>query len=119
MGKMKLGFFYWPCGHHIAAWRHPHGTPDCGVNLPHNSAESVPLQYRVPAYRMNVQVALTNKVPVTPVPAIEEITVAVTVWMAMYPAVLAEVPVTRVNPWWPIESCVAMSVWYADILKSV
>ena len=32
---MKLGFFYWPCGHHIAAWRHPQGTPDCGSNLPH------------------------------------------------------------------------------------
>jgi FMN-dependent oxidoreductase (nitrilotriacetate monooxygenase family) len=32
---MKLGFFYWPCGHHIAAWRHPRGTPDCGTNLPH------------------------------------------------------------------------------------
>ena len=32
---IKLGFFYWPCGHHIAAWRHPKGTPDCGANLPH------------------------------------------------------------------------------------
>ena len=32
---MKLGFFYWPCGHHIAAWRHPQGTPDCGSNLQH------------------------------------------------------------------------------------
>src|SRR2546430_5961594 len=38
-----------------------------GVNLPHNSAETVPLQYDVPAYAMNVRVALTNKVPVTPV----------------------------------------------------
>lgn len=35
---MKLGFFYWPCGHHIAAWRHPRGTPDCGANLPHQIA---------------------------------------------------------------------------------
>lgn len=33
MGPMKLGFFYWPCGHHIAAWRHPQGTPDSGANL--------------------------------------------------------------------------------------
>ncbi len=31
---MKLGFFYWPCEHHIAAWRHPQGTPDSGANLP-------------------------------------------------------------------------------------
>jgi FMN-dependent oxidoreductase (nitrilotriacetate monooxygenase family) len=30
---MKLGFFYWPCGHHIAAWRHPRGTPDSGSDL--------------------------------------------------------------------------------------
>jgi FMN-dependent oxidoreductase (nitrilotriacetate monooxygenase family) len=30
---MRLGFFYWPCGHHIAAWRHPRGTPDSGANL--------------------------------------------------------------------------------------
>jgi len=32
---MKLGMFYWPTGHHIAAWRHPDATPDSGVNLPH------------------------------------------------------------------------------------
>jgi FMN-dependent oxidoreductase (nitrilotriacetate monooxygenase family) len=32
---MKLGMFYWPCGHHIAAWRHPRGVADSGENLPH------------------------------------------------------------------------------------
>ncbi len=32
---IKLGFFYWPCGHHLAAWRHPQGTPDCGTNVAH------------------------------------------------------------------------------------
>ncbi|HEV8517611.1 MAG TPA: xanthine dehydrogenase family protein molybdopterin-binding subunit [Burkholderiales bacterium] len=47
---------------------HDHGAYTArGVNLPHNSAETLPLQYEVPAYRMNVRVALTNKVPVTPV----------------------------------------------------
>jgi aerobic carbon-monoxide dehydrogenase large subunit len=47
---------------------HDHGAWTArGVNLPHNSAETVPLQYEVPAYSMSVKVALTNKVPVTPV----------------------------------------------------
>ena len=47
---------------------HDHGAYTArGVNLAHNAAETVTLQYAVPAYRMNVQVALTNKVPVTPV----------------------------------------------------
>ncbi len=32
---MKLGMFYWPTGHHIAAWRHAEAVPDCGVNLAH------------------------------------------------------------------------------------
>ena len=32
---MKLGMFYWPCGHHIAAWRHPDGVPDSGSNINH------------------------------------------------------------------------------------
>lgn len=32
---MKLGMFYWPCGHHIAGWRHPDGRPDCGSNIEH------------------------------------------------------------------------------------
>lgn len=47
---------------------HDHGAYTArGVNLPHNSAETVTLQYEVPAYRMHIKVALTNKVPVTPV----------------------------------------------------
>ena len=32
---MNLGMFYWPCGHHLAAWRHPGGVADSGANLPH------------------------------------------------------------------------------------
>lgn len=47
---------------------HDHGAYTArGINLPQNSAETVTLQYQVPAYRMNIKVALTNKVPVTPV----------------------------------------------------
>jgi carbon-monoxide dehydrogenase large subunit len=47
---------------------HDHGAYTArGINLPHNSAETVTLQYGVPAYRMKIEVALTNKVPVTPV----------------------------------------------------
>ena len=47
---------------------HDHGAFTArGVNLPYNSAESVGLAYDVPAYRMNIRLALTNKVPVTPV----------------------------------------------------
>ncbi len=33
--EMKLGMFYWPCGHHIAAWRHPDSVPNSGSNMPH------------------------------------------------------------------------------------
>src|SRR3569832_1597322 len=33
--KMKLGLFIRPCGHHIAAWRHPLTQADAGVNFPH------------------------------------------------------------------------------------
>jgi FMN-dependent oxidoreductase (nitrilotriacetate monooxygenase family) len=33
--QLRLGMFYWPCGHHIAAWRHPSAVPDSGSNLPH------------------------------------------------------------------------------------
>jgi FMN-dependent oxidoreductase (nitrilotriacetate monooxygenase family) len=32
---LKLGLFLRPCGHHIAAWRHPQGTPDAGLNHRH------------------------------------------------------------------------------------
>ena len=47
---------------------HDHGAYTArGINLAHNSAENVPLGYEVPNYAMNVKVALTNKVPVTPV----------------------------------------------------
>ncbi len=33
--QMKLGMFYWPGGHHIAAWRHPRSVVDCGANIRH------------------------------------------------------------------------------------
>ena len=47
---------------------HDHGAYTArGVNLGHNSAETVTLPYEVPAYRMTCRLALTNKVPVTPV----------------------------------------------------
>lgn len=32
---MKLGAFLYPCGHHLAAWRHPHSVPDAGMNFRH------------------------------------------------------------------------------------
>ena len=32
---MKLGMFYWPCGHHMAAWRHPDAVADSGANIGH------------------------------------------------------------------------------------
>ncbi len=32
---MKLGMFFWPCGHHLAAWRHPNSVPNSGSNLEH------------------------------------------------------------------------------------
>jgi carbon-monoxide dehydrogenase large subunit len=47
---------------------HDHGAYTArGVNIPYGSAVTVPLPYNVPAYQMNVSLALTNKVPVTPV----------------------------------------------------
>ncbi len=47
---------------------HDHGAYTArGVNLPYESAITVTLPYEVPAYAMNVKLALTNKVPVTPV----------------------------------------------------
>jgi carbon-monoxide dehydrogenase large subunit len=47
---------------------HDHGAYTArGINLPYNSAEQVAIGYELPAFRMNVRVALTNKVPVTPV----------------------------------------------------
>ena len=47
---------------------HEHGAYTArGVNLPYESAQTVTLPYEVPAYRLDVKLALTNKVPVTPV----------------------------------------------------
>jgi len=47
---------------------HDHGAFTArGVNLPYNAAETIPLPYEVPAFSTHVQLALTNKVPVTPV----------------------------------------------------
>jgi carbon-monoxide dehydrogenase large subunit len=47
---------------------HEHGAYTArGVNLPYESAQTVTLPYEIPAYALNVKLALTNKVPVTPV----------------------------------------------------
>jgi aerobic carbon-monoxide dehydrogenase large subunit len=47
---------------------HDHGAYTArGVNVPYGAAVTVPLPYNIPAYRMEVNLALTNKVPVTPV----------------------------------------------------
>ncbi len=47
---------------------HDHGAYTArGVNLPYELAQTVTLPYDVPAYRLDVRLALTNKVPVTPV----------------------------------------------------
>jgi carbon-monoxide dehydrogenase large subunit len=47
---------------------HDHGAYTArGTNLPYESAQTVTLAYHVPAYRLDVRLALTNKVPVTPV----------------------------------------------------
>jgi carbon-monoxide dehydrogenase large subunit len=47
---------------------HEHGAYTArGVNLPYESSQTVTLPYEVPAYHLNVKLALTNKVPVTPV----------------------------------------------------
>lgn len=47
---------------------HDHGAYTArGVNVPYGSAITMPLPYNVPAYHIEVSVALTNKVPVTPV----------------------------------------------------
>ena len=47
---------------------HDHGAYTArGVNLPYNSAEQIAIGYELPSYKMNVRLALTNKVPVTPV----------------------------------------------------
>ena len=47
---------------------HDHGAYTArGINLAYNSAVTVPLAYEVPSYAMLVRLAVTNKVPVTPV----------------------------------------------------
>ena len=47
---------------------HDHGAYTArGINLAQNSAVVVPLPYNVPNYRLDVRLALTNKVSVTPV----------------------------------------------------
>jgi carbon-monoxide dehydrogenase large subunit len=47
---------------------HDHGAYTArGVNLPYNAAETIPLAYEIRNFKMAVRVALTNKVPVTPV----------------------------------------------------
>jgi aerobic carbon-monoxide dehydrogenase large subunit len=47
---------------------HDHGAYTArGLNVAQGAATAAVLAYEVPAYRLNVKVALTNKVPVTPV----------------------------------------------------
>ena len=47
---------------------HDHGAYTArGLNLAHNAATILPGPYRLPAYRLDVRMALTNKVPTTPV----------------------------------------------------
>ncbi len=47
---------------------HEHGAYTArGVNVPYGSGAALPLGYEIPAYRLNIKLALTNKVPVTPV----------------------------------------------------
>ncbi|RAI44157.1 hypothetical protein CH341_10660 [Rhodoplanes roseus] len=47
---------------------HDHGAYSArGTNVPYGAAAAMPLPYMVPAYRLDVRCAATNKVPVTPV----------------------------------------------------
>lgn len=47
---------------------HDHGAWTArGLNVPYASGMMLPLMYEVPAYRLDVTVAVTNRVPVTPV----------------------------------------------------
>src|SRR5262245_20675994 len=34
-GKMRLGAFFNPTGHHVASWRHPDAQADAGINFRH------------------------------------------------------------------------------------
>ena len=47
---------------------HDHGAYTArGVNIPQGAANCLTLAYNVPAYRLDIKLALTNKVPVTPI----------------------------------------------------
>ncbi|NKC33513.1 xanthine dehydrogenase family protein molybdopterin-binding subunit [Falsiroseomonas selenitidurans] len=47
---------------------HDHGAWTArGVNVPQGAVAAMPLAYMVPAFRMTIRAAVTNKVPVTPV----------------------------------------------------
>jgi len=47
---------------------HDHGAYTArGLNIPYSSGVVLPLPYNVPAYKIDIAVALTNKVPATPV----------------------------------------------------
>ena len=35
-GKMRLGAFFNPTGHHVASWRHPRAQADAGINFQHS-----------------------------------------------------------------------------------
>ena len=34
-GKLRLGAFFNPTGHHVASWRHPRSQADAGINFQH------------------------------------------------------------------------------------
>jgi carbon-monoxide dehydrogenase large subunit len=47
---------------------HDHGAYTArGLNVPYGSGVTLPLPYEIPAYKLDVTVALTNLVPVTPI----------------------------------------------------
>ncbi len=47
---------------------HDHGAYNVrGLNVAYGSGVNLPVAYNVPAYRLDIAVALTNKVPVTPI----------------------------------------------------
>jgi carbon-monoxide dehydrogenase large subunit len=47
---------------------HDHGAWTArGVNVPQGAVSAMPLAYMVPAYRMEIRAAVTNKVPVSPI----------------------------------------------------
>jgi carbon-monoxide dehydrogenase large subunit len=47
---------------------HDHGAYTArGLNVPYGSGVTLPLPYNIPAYKLDVTVALTNLVPVTPI----------------------------------------------------